>query len=165
MKTLALGWIALMLSCFNAMAQEGNANDPFSTPKPTVKFKILLGPDFKTEESPFLDAFTLYGHLKQLNLVPNLQFKDISIDIETPLPTEPGPSLQVRVPELKPDQTIDEVRKEYFAKAALPVGIRRVDVQEDKALKQPVSNDSNWHVEFAIGGLEQVSHHRRHAQF
>ncbi len=139
MKTMALVWIALMLSCFSTMAQENTTDDPFGTPKPSWKFTILLGPDFKTEERPFLDAFTLYGHLKQLNSVPNLQLKDISIDIETPLPTEPGPSLQFRIPELKPDQTIDEVRKEYFAKAALPFGITRVNVQVDKTLKEPVS--------------------------
>ena len=50
---MALVWIALMLSCFSAMAQEKTADDPFGTPKPSVKFTILLGPDFKTEERPF----------------------------------------------------------------------------------------------------------------
>lgn len=107
------------------------AQDPFSSPPdlPAVQFGILLGPDLKPEDTPFLDAYELRQHFNQ-NFA-EMEFNDISVDVETALPTQPGPYLLVRLPE-STRKTTTEADKAKLRTEALRFGINHVELEWDE---------------------------------
>lgn len=107
------------------------AQDPFSSPPnpPAVQFGILLGPDLKPEDTPFLDPYELRQHFSR-NFAET-EFNDISVDVETALPTQPGPYLLVRLPE-STRKTTTEADKAKLRTEALRFGINHVELEWDE---------------------------------
>ena len=118
---------------FASPPQPAAADDPFPSPPspPAVQFGILLGPDLKPEETPFLDPYELHQHFSR-NFAET-EFNDISVDVETALPTQPGPYLVVRLPE-STRETITEADKAKFRTEALRFGMNHVEIEWDETV-------------------------------
>ncbi len=97
---------------------------------PGVRFTILLGPNLEPGVEPFLDPYRLSEQLT------NVPLDKIGVDIETPLPTQPGPSLHVRVPVPKEAES-DTKPDKHYQLLALRFGITRVHIQPVPSLDAP----------------------------
>ncbi len=134
--------VMLCLCCFTPLdAQEAPAStdpfggsgalpmgaDPFggAPPRaiPDVKFVILLGPNVKPGEKPFLDPYEI---ARQRNFTNPVPIDAIAVDLQAPLPTKPGNSVQVRHPDSLPGSQVFESYEAGVRAKAIRFGLTDV---------------------------------------
>ncbi|TWU32902.1 hypothetical protein [Novipirellula artificiosorum] len=111
-----------------------------------VKFVILLGPNLKSGEKPFLDAYEL-SRAASVSGGASLPISQdaIDVDLKTPLPTDAGISAQGRYPQKWDKEELDQFTTRIRAQA-IRFGITDVRFEpfpEETAKKTPRTSRSD----------------------
>ncbi len=113
----------------------GNGSGGMGGWQAKTKFVILLGPDLKPGEVPFLDAYDMARGYDPNVVSQFIPVESISVDQKTPLPTEPGISVHVEYPNPLPGAdgpTITELESTVRAEA-IRYGITAVETKPVEA--------------------------------
>lgn len=97
---------------------------PLASQTSKTKFIVLLGPDLKPGEKPFLDPYEM-----SRQPIGNMQIpaEAISVDVVRPLPTTPGVSVQVGYPAKSMDPAKQEKLTDEIRSKALRFGITQIE--------------------------------------